>query len=189
MSLPPGFDYTPEWLQEPHADRLLEALQHEIPWRQQAITLFGREVMQPRLTAWCADPGVSYQYSGLRLQAQRWHPALDLLRQQLAREHGAAFNSVLLNCYRNGRDSMGWHADDEPELGPQPVIASVSLGAVRRMLIRRAGGGSSVGLDLGHGSLLMMQGDSQSDWRHSIPKVAREAGPRINLTFRVVLTA
>lgn len=182
----PGFDYRPGFLSPARADELLVTLWREVPWRAQSIRLFGRQVLQPRLIAWFADPGVRYSYSGLTLEAAAWHPAVQALRERLAGELQHAFNSVLLNAYRDGRDSMGWHADNEPELGPQPVIASLSLGEQRRMLVRPAAGGRSTGLDLEHGSLLLMCGDSQSDYRHAIPKTRRSVGLRINLTFRLV---
>ena len=182
----PGFDYQPGFLEPGEADQLLATLWREVPWRAQHIQLFGRQVLQPRLIAWSADPGVRYSYSGLRLEATPWHPAVQALRERLETGLHHRFNSVLLNAYRDGRDSMGWHADDEPELGPQPVIASLSLGEQRRMLVRHARGGRSRGLDLESGSLLLMHGNSQSDYRHAIPKTARAVGLRVNLTFRLV---
>ena len=142
--------------------------------------------MQPRLTAWASDPGVNYKYSGLRLTPTSWHPELEVLRDELAAEHGIRFNSILVNAYRTGQDSMGWHADNEPELGPRPVIASISLGAERRFLIRQGSSGPSKSMDLEHGSRLMMQEDSQHVWQHSVPKTKRPVGLRINLTFRKI---
>lgn len=187
MRLPEGFDYRPVWIRPATASALFQRLWHEAEWRQRDIVLFGRKLQQPRLTAWCSDPGIHYRYSGLDLAPRPWHPALPRIRDELSALLGAGFNSVLLNAYRDGRDSMGWHADDEPELGAHPVIASVSLGATRRMLLRPAGGGRLVGVDLENGSLLVMSGTSQEDWRHSVPKVKTAVGPRINLTFREIL--
>lgn len=183
--LPPGFRYLPGWLEDPAGwfDRLWDALD----WRAQEIVLFGRPVMQPRLVAWYADEGVRYRYSGITLEPSPWPPALDALRRRLDEAFGTRFNSVLCNAYRDGRDSMGWHADDERELGPRPVIASVNLGATRRFRIRPRGGGDSLGLDLEAGSVLMMTGSSQRDYQHAVPKTRRPVGPRINLTFREVL--
>ncbi len=109
------------------------------------------------------------------------------LRQRLERSLGARFNSVLANAYRDGQDSMGWHADDEPELGPRPLIASISLGATRRFLIRERGRSRSSGLDLETGSLLVMKGDCQSTYRHCVPKTRKPAGLRINLTYRKIV--
>jgi alkylated DNA repair dioxygenase AlkB len=182
----PGFDYRSDFLPAGQADRLLETLWREVPWRAQSIRLFGREVLQPRLIAWYADEGVRYSYSGLELQGQPWHAGLAELREVLQQQLGSPFNSVLLNAYRDGRDSMGWHADDEPELGAEPVIASLSLGATRRLLVRRGRGGPSSGLDLEHGSLLLMHGQSQARFQHSVPKTRRAAGLRLNLTFRLI---
>jgi len=181
-----GFCYQPGWLPEDEADRVLSTLRMELDWRQLPVKMFGREIPQPRLTAWCADTGVRYAYSGLRFGARRWHPELKRLRRALELRTGGVFNSVLANAYRNGRDSMGWHADDEPELGQEPLIASLSLGSARRFLIRPTGGGRSRHLDLEHGSLLLMQGQSQHEWQHAIPKTSRTVGWRINLTFRRV---
>jgi alkylated DNA repair dioxygenase AlkB len=152
---------------------------------QKEIVLFGRRRMQPRLTAWYGDSAAYYQYSGLSLSPLPWHPDLLQIRDRLASSSPAAFNSVLANAYRDGRDSMGWHRDDERELGPRPVIASVSLGQARRFLIREEGE-RAVGLTLESGSLLIMKGDFQRRFRHSLPKTRRPAGLRINLTYRRV---
>ena len=185
--LPNGFDYRPEYLESDYATLLLRRLDREMPWRQLPITLFGRTVLQPRLIAWCSDDDVHYQYSGTRLSPKPWIAGLDELRMRLHAESSVPFNSVLVNAYRDGQDSMGWHADDEPELGSSPTIASVSLGQARVMRVRPRGGGSSRGCLLEHGSLLMMSGNSQRDWVHSVPKSKRPLNLRINLTFRRVL--
>ena len=188
LKLPAGFAYRPGFLSDSESDDLLQGLWRDVDWRQDEIVLFGRRVRQPRLFGWCADPGVVYRYSGLRLDPAPWPVALVRLRRRLDATLGARFNSVLLNAYRDGADSMGWHADDERELGPEPLIASVSLGATRRFRLRRRHGGRSLGLDLAHGSLLTMQGRSQADYQHAVPKTRRSVGLRINLTFRVVRT-
>ena len=170
------------------ADTLLRTLTDTVPWEQRSITLFGQRHPQPRLTAWYGDAGSAYTYSGLRWEPLPWLPVLATLRARLEAACDAHFNSVLLNLYRDGQDSMGYHADDEPELGPAPTIASLSLGATRRFRLRpRAGlGAPPLGLDLTNGSLLLMRGQTQQHWQHAIPKTARPAGPRINLTFRRV---
>lgn len=183
--LPVGFHYYPAWL-ESH-ERVFTVLQDSLNWRQQAIRLFGRQVMQPRLIDWYADEGVRYSYSGITLEPAAWPGELETLRDRLQQASGRRFNSVLCNLYRDGRDSMGWHADNEPELGTSPVIASLNLGAQRRFRVRPRAGGASTGVDLAPGSLLLMDGDSQHDYQHSVPKTARPVGPRINLTFRSVL--
>lgn len=184
--LPPGFDYRPGWLAPERATALLKTLRRETAWEQPDIVIFGRRVAQPRLVAWQADPGVDYRYSGLTLTAKPWHPEVRGLREELTELLGEPFNSVLLNAYRDGADSMGWHADDEPELGAEPLIASVSLGQSRRMRLRAVAGGGSIGWDLESGSLLVMSGRSQADFQHAIPKTRRAVGMRINLTFRTI---
>lgn len=171
------------------ADRILAVLLVEVPWQQHSITLFGRDVAEPRLSAWIADRGVSYLYSGRRREPAPWTPTLADLRDRAADISGSTFNSVLANLYRDGADSMGWHADDEPELGPAPVIASVSLGAERRFDFRHGTTGETVSAALPHGSLLVMSGESQNAWKHRIAKATRIREPRVNLTFRWVRTA
>jgi alkylated DNA repair dioxygenase AlkB len=180
----------PAFLLPEAAENLLAELTATIPWRQEPIQLFGKQVMQPRLTAWHGDPAAHYAYSGLALSPQPWTPALQQLRAQVEAAARAPFNSVLLNFYRTGQDSMGWHADDEPELGPAPVIASVSLGAVRRFRLRprypQQLVHEPVSLELPAGSLLLMRGPTQQHWQHAVPKTTAALGPRLNLTFRLV---
>lgn len=170
------------------ASALLAELTATVAWQQQPIKLFGKEVMQPRLTAWYGDPKATYRYSGLRLEPLPWLPALQQLRARLETATGARFNSVLLNLYRSGQDSMGYHADDEPELGPEPVIASLTLGATRtfRLRPRRSVAAQALSLPLLAGSLLLMRGATQQNWLHALPKTTRPVGPRLNLTFRLV---
>jgi alkylated DNA repair dioxygenase AlkB len=196
MSGPEGLDprlfaYAPRFLAKPEADRMLERLWRELDWSQKEIRLFGRRLLQPRLVAWYGDPEAVYSYSGLRLEPLPWHPLLLQLRERIQLFSGHRFNSVLANAYRDGRDSMGWHSDDERELGRNPVIASLSLGATRRFLlrprevepgVRRA----SLALAPGHGSLLLMQGDSQQRFQHALPRSRQAVGLRINLTYRLV---
>lgn len=177
--------FDPAWLDVPAADALFDALLSTVPWDVHRIRLFGREVASPRLSCWIGDPGASYRYSGTRFDPHPWPACLQPVRARLSREFGVVFNSVLANRYRDGRDGMGWHADDEPELGPRPVIASVSLGVERRFRLKaRAPGGAELSLSLPHGSLLVMSGDTQAQYRHALPKTARPVGERINLTFR-----
>jgi alkylated DNA repair dioxygenase AlkB len=173
------------------AEALLGELTATILWRQEPIKLFGKEVMQPRLTAWHGDPEASYQYSGLKLAPQPWTPALQGLRQRVEAAAACSFNSVLLNLYRSGQDSMGWHADNEPELGPTPTIASVSLGATRNFRLKprdpQRTNHQAITLALGTGSLLLMRGPTQDRWLHAVPKTAVSVEPRLNLTFRRIL--
>jgi alkylated DNA repair dioxygenase AlkB len=193
----PGADvrYAASWLANDEADRLLERLLDEISWEQHRLLMFGRAVAAPRLSCWIGDPGTTYMYSRTRFQPRAWTPSLTPLRARLERLCGARFNSVLANLYRDGSDSMGWHSDDEPELGAQPVIASLSLGAARRFRLRRrlARGmrpspADTLDFPLAHGSLLCMAGATQRLYRHDLPKSAKVDAPRINLTFRYIHT-
>ncbi len=184
LGLPPGFDYQRDFV--PDHEVLERVLWERLDWFQQEIMMFGKPVLQPRLVAWYAETGVDYGYSGIRLQPRAFPAPLDTLRERLFRALGQRFNSVLCNGYRDGADSMGWHADDEPELGPRPLIASISLGQTRRFRIRSRVSQESLGLDLEPGSLLVMYGHSQRDYQHALPKTRRAVGRRINLTFRQV---
>ncbi len=178
--------FDPDWLAAGEAGALFEALRTGLPWTNHPVRLFGREVPAPRLSAWIGD--AAYRYSGLLREPAPWTPPLAALRDRLSAELGTPFNSVLANLYRDGADAMGWHADDEPELGAAPVIASLSLGATRRFLLRARQGDARLALELPHGSLLVMAGGTQSAYRHALPRTRRPLGPRINLTFRRVLT-
>ncbi len=181
--------YVPGFVAGAEADRLLDSLQALPDWQRLRLRLFGREVLAPRQSAWYGDPGARYGYSGVVHEPAPWPPALAALRDRVACELGLTFDSVLANRYRDGRDSMGWHSDDEKELGPDPVIASVSLGAGRRFRLRHRSRPDLATLDLvlEHGSLLVMQGATQHHWKHCLPRTARPVGERINLTFRRVL--
>ena len=167
------------------ADALFEAIRAEVQWERHRIRIRGREVDCPRLSGWEGD--ATYAYSGLTLRPAPWTPSVTAVRRRIEAATGEAFNSVLANLYRDGGDRMGWHADDEPELGRSPVIASVSLGAPRRFLLRPKRGGASVPILLEPGSLLVMRGATQRHWMHSVPPTRRPVGPRLNLTFRRIL--
>lgn len=164
--------------------RLIEATH----WRAEKIVVWGKTYPQPRLTAWHGDEGIVYTYSGIRFEAQPWTETLRDIKQRLEAVTGADFNSVLLNFYRNERDSIGLHSDDEPELGRQPIIASLSLGAERTFVLRHRSKKdlTPVRLKLASGSLLLMKGDTQHCWKHGIEKMKRPCGARVNLTFRRV---
>jgi alkylated DNA repair dioxygenase AlkB len=167
------------------ADALLLALHAEIPWQQHHLNLFGREVVAPRLSCWMGDQDSTYTYSRTRFEPQAWTPTVALLRDDLAVRFAIRFNSVLANLYRDGRDSMAWHSDDEPELGVQPQIASLSFGAERTFRLRkRATREAALSIQLAHGSILSMEGDTQALYQHALPKRAGVNSPRINLTFR-----
>jgi alkylated DNA repair dioxygenase AlkB len=172
--------YWPHFLRTAEADRLFTALRRDLPWRQLRNNLW----TFPRLTAFAADAGVVYRYSGVTHTGGGWTADLLGIRQRVERIAGTDLNGVLLNLYRDGSDSMGRHADAEPELGPNPPVASVSLGAVRAFVLRHPGSREARALDLGHGSLLLMGGTLQHHWVHEIPKTTEPVGERINLTFR-----
>jgi alkylated DNA repair dioxygenase AlkB len=174
------------FLTRPQSDAYFAELLDLVDWTQHIIRIRGREVASPRLSAWYGDPDAHYSYSGLSLEPRPWLPVILELKTRVEAVCNAPFNSVLLNLYRNGADSMGWHSDDEPELGERPVIASLSLGAIRRFRLRhrRRKELQPVALDLENGSLLIMEGDTQRFWKHQVPKTRRATEPRVNLTFR-----
>jgi alkylated DNA repair dioxygenase AlkB len=177
------------WLCPEEARSLFHVLLEEVPWAAKSIRIAGRLVAQPRLTAWFGDPEAIYTYSGLRNVPAPWIPSLLGLRARLESELSSPFNGALLNYYRDGHDSMGFHADDEPELGQCPVVPSISLGAVRRFVLRHVKDKNErLDLDLPDGSLLIMSGTTQHTFRHALPKQPGR-GPRINITFRHVRSA
>ena len=181
--------YYRHFLHPGDARRLFGVLLTSADWKQETLKIYGRSIPTPRLTAWYGDPGAVYKYSGIRNEPSHWNEALLELLNELHAFTGVRFNSVLLNRYRDGNDSLSWHADDEPELGKAPTIASVSLGAPRLFKLRKTGDSKEEeSLRLEDGSLLLMQGASQANYRHSVPKEKRLVGERINLTFRVVST-
>ena len=167
---------------------LMNALQEEIPWKQEHIKLFGKTHPTPRLTAWHGDTHCVYKYSGVVNQPFPWTPSLITIKTRIeSLSNGATFNCVLLNFYRDGSDKMGWHSDDEKELGPNPSIASVSFGATRRFDFKhKTEANNKFSIHLESGSLLLMQGDMQHHWLHQIPAQKRIQEPRINLTFRYI---
>ena len=180
VAAPDCVDYYPGWVE--NADQLFDLLRGDIAWEQHTITLYGRTVPTPRLTAWMGD--AAYRYSGIVNMPAPWPKALAELRDRLRKELGLDFNSCLANLYRDGTDSMGYHSDDEPELGPLPTIASISLGDRRRFVLRHRITRERWSWDLGHGDLLIMRDESQSDYAHAVPKTSRPVRPRMNLTFR-----
>ena len=163
-------------------DEILARLVAKTAWRAEVVTVWGKQHPQPRLTAWYG--AAAYTYSGLTLEPLPWTPLLQMLKSAVEQASGRSFNSVLLNYYRNERDSMGMHSDDEPELGPAPVIASVSFGATRTFILKHKVSKRTVRLPLEAGSMLLMAGATQSHWLHGINKQTRPLSPRVNLTFR-----
>ncbi|MCA9660769.1 MAG: alpha-ketoglutarate-dependent dioxygenase AlkB [Myxococcales bacterium] len=183
LSLDRGF------LPRDEADRLFAALRDEVAWRQDEVLVFGRRHAVPRLHQWYGEPGLVYRWSGIAMTPEPWTPAVAALRRRLEASVGVRFNSALINLYRDGRDCVGWHADDEAELGPRPRIASVSLGAGRDFVLRhreRRDLGTTK-IHLTHGSLLVMGGATQEAWVHALPRRLRVREARINLTFRTIM--
>ena len=172
------------------ANRLFDALLQETDWEQKEIKLYGKTHPLPRLTAWYGDPSKTYVYSGVRNVPKPWTPTLTKIKDRIESVSGVKFNSVLLNRYRSGSENVSWHSDDEPELGEDPVIGSVSLGQTRTFSMRhkkRQGNRFKKRLTLEHGSYLLMQGKTQDCWLHQVPKSKKEMGERINLTFRKII--
>jgi alkylated DNA repair dioxygenase AlkB len=180
--------YVPALLGPHESEQALSELRARARWRCEQLRLFGRDVAAPRLVDWAGDDGLCYRYSHVDHWCAGWPAALARLRDRVAACVEWQFNFALLNRYRDGRDRMGWHTDAEHELGPEPVIASVSLGAPRRFALR-AHDGRRIALDLANGSLLVMFGGSQSTGRHALPRSMRARGERINVTFRRVLAS
>jgi alkylated DNA repair dioxygenase AlkB len=170
-------------------DIVLRRLIDEVPWRAENIVVWGRTYAQPRLIAWYGDVGMIYTYSGIQLTPLPWTRTLLDIKKRVEAVAGTDFNSVLLNYYRDHRDSMGLHSDDEPELGERPILASLSLGEERTFILKhkRDKALKPVCLKLASGSLLLMKGDTQRYWKHGIDKETRPCGPRVNLTFRRIL--
>jgi alkylated DNA repair dioxygenase AlkB len=178
-----------DFLSRERASDLLRELIAVTPWRAEEVVVWGKKHPQPRLIAWYGDAGKNYTYSGIAMNALQWTPLLDRLRGEVGDACGETFNSVLLNYYRDERDSMGPHSDDEPELGPRPTIASLSVGEERVFSFKpKAEHLKTQSLPLPSGSLLLMKGDTQKNWKHGIAKSSRPMGPRVNLTFRQILS-
>jgi len=179
-------DFQLDWLSASDAQRCLAAVRAEVTWAEREIVLYGKRIMQPRLVGWAG--GVAYRYSGQTLEPRPFTDTVRALTDRVNAFAGTRFNHVLLNRYRDGRDSMGMHADDEPELGPDPVVATLSLGATRRMTLvpSRPRDGERRSLELPAGSLLVMRGACQRRFRHGIPREPRVTDERVSLTFRQI---
>lgn len=179
--------YYPHFFDKEEADAIFVQLKEEIPWQQDSIQVFGKIHPQPRLTALFGNEGKSYSYSNIKMQPHPWNPILQKIKSKIESVSKTNFTTVLLNQYRDGKDSNGWHADNEKELGKNPIIASVSFGAERVFQMKH---NSILGLKqnilLEHGSLLIMKGTTQHFWKHQIPKTSKPIGERINLTFRII---
>ena len=176
----------PDFLCESDADKYFSGLHNNTPWEQNFIRLFGNEVSEPRLSTWHAEADLPYTYSGVPRTPHPWKEPLSSLRTACEAHTGQSFNGALLNLYRTGLDAMGWHSDDEAVNGPNPVIASISLGAERRFDFRHKQSREMISVVLPHGSLLVMSGACQTFWLHRIAKTTRQTEPRINVTFRTL---
>lgn len=178
--------YWPRFLAPGDSRNLFDTLLSDTPWRQDVLQLFGRHLPLPRLQAWYGDQQCVYRYSGIELQPLPWTGSVLAIKKQIELHTGHLFDAVLINLYRHGQDSNGWHADNEPELGSNPVIASLSLGETRRFRLRHLHRPElrPVSLELEDGLLLLMAGTTQQHWQHCLAKTGRPVGPRINLTFR-----
>lgn len=181
------FEYFNDFLSEEERKSLFNSLYYDTPWQQGEIRIFGKFVKTPRLEAFYAEEGLNYSYSGQQLIVQEFTPLLLSLKERIETISEASYNSVLINLYRDGSDSNGWHADNEKELGKNPVIASLSLGTERRFDLRHNNNGEKIMLHLSSGSLLIMGGEIQHNWKHQIAKSKRITSPRINLTFRKII--
>ena len=180
-------EYYPNFFEAHRSNDFFEKLQREIPWQQDDITVYGKTHPQPRLTALYGNEGKPYSYSNIVMQPNAWNPLLMFIKNEIEDLVVENFTTVLLNFYRDGKDSNGWHADNERELGRNPVIASVSFGAERSFhLQHNTIKEQKLKITLEHGSLLLMKGTTQHFWKHQIPKTAKPIGPRINLTFRII---
>ena len=180
-------DYLEHFMAPGEADQHFHLLLNSLDWQEEWLRIAGKSVQVPRLVSWYGDAGKTYRYAGVQHEPQEWTPALASLRASLEAVCGRPFNSVLGNLYRTGQDAMGWHADDEPELGHEPYIASLSLGAERTFEIRHNNTRKTQRMPLAHGSLLLMHGSFQTHWKHRIPRQPGCNLPRINLTFRYLV--
>ena len=180
--------YFPRWVDADLADGWLSEISAQTSWSQPQIKLYGRSIAVPRLVAWYGDADAHYRYSGFTHEPLTWTPLLADIRQRVQQQVGQRLNGVLLNYYRDGQDAMGWHSDDERELGQQPLVVSLNLGATRRFDFRRKGtSGIEYSISLEHGSLLVMSGLTQHYWQHQIARTRKVRAPRLNLTFRQII--
>lgn len=169
------------------SNALLESFISKLPWESMTIKMFGRDTKIPRLQCWIGDEGCEYRYSGKQLNRQIWNQDLTMIRKKIFKELKIDFNSVLANYYRDGKDSMGWHSDDEKELGPNPTIASISFGSERDLVFRNKISKKTLTIPQTNGCLILIDGETQKNWQHSIKKTQKIIGPRINLTFRNII--
>ena len=180
------FIYLPNFFTKQESDFLFNLLKINVLWKQESMNMYGKRVDFPRLTSWYGDNDKPYSFSGITLDPNPWTKELLEIKAKIEPIADVNFNSVLLNRYRNGSDSISWHTDAEKELGKNPVIASANFGATRNFQLRHIETKEKIDIDLSHGCLLIMQGELQHFWQHQIPKTTKPVNERINLTFRVI---
>jgi len=178
--------FLPNFFSKLESDDYFKKLKSEIEWKQESMNIYGKRVNFPRLTSWYGDNNKPYSFSGITLNPTIWNNELLSIKDKIELIAKVEFNSVLLNLYRDGNDSISWHTDAEKELGINPVIASVNFGATRKFQLRHTKTKEKLEIELTHGSLLIMQGETQHFWQHQVPKTKKKVTERINLTFRVI---
>lgn len=178
--------FYPNFFPKSESDILLKGLRNNIVWKQESMNMYGKKIDFPRLTAWYGNNDKPYSFSGITLQPLPWTSEILTIKNKIEPIAKTVFNSVLLNLYRDGNDSISWHTDAEKELGINPIIASVNFGATRKFQLRHIKTKEKLEIELTHGSLLIMQGELQHFWQHQVPKTSKPVGERINLTFRVI---
>lgn len=178
--------FYPNFFSVSESDFFLRQLRADIDWKQESMNMYGKQVNFPRLTAWYGDNDRPYSFSGITLFPNNWTEELITIKERIEPLSRIRFNSVLLNLYRNGNDSISWHTDAEKELGENPIIASVNFGATRKFQLRHIKTKEKLEIELTHGSLLVMQGELQHFWQHQVPKTTQNVSERINLTFRMI---
>lgn len=178
--------FLPNYFKKIESDFYLNKLKNNIDWNQESMNMYGKQLNFPRLTAWYGDNDKPYSFSGIKLNPQPWNEELLDIKNKIQPIALVNFNSVLLNRYRNGNDSISWHTDAEKELGKNPIIASVNFGATRKFQLRHIHTKEKLEIELTHGSLLIMLGELQHFWQHQVPKTSKQVDERINLTFRVI---
>lgn len=178
--------FLPNFFTKLESDKYFQILKNDILWKQESMNIYGKQVMFPRLTAWYGDDDKPYSFSGITLNPHSWTKELSQIKNKIEPIAKTQFNSVLLNRYRDGNDSISWHTDAEKELGINPIIASVNFGATRKFQLRHIKTKEKIEIELTHGSLLIMQGELQHYWQHQVPKTAQKVNERFNLTFRVI---
>jgi alkylated DNA repair dioxygenase AlkB len=181
------FIYFPNFFSKSESDFFLKALSEKVLWKQESMNMYGKKIDFPRLTAWYGNNDKPYSFSGITLSPNPWNEEIIAIKNKIEPESNVIFNSVLLNRYRSGSDSISWHTDAEKELGENPVIASANFGETRKFQLRHSITKEKLEIELKHGSLLIMQGELQHFWQHQVPKSPKPLKERINLTFRVIL--